>query len=69
MVRIHHERERLVELDQPVDQLFRILIVNVVVRGAMNQQQITFEASGVRDGGPLRVAFIVIRGQAHERSW
>ena len=42
-VGVRHQRERLVQLDQLVHQLFGPLVVAVVVAGAVDEQQVALQ--------------------------
>ena len=47
-IRIDHEVERLAQLDQFVGETFGPLEVNVVVAGAVDDQQLAFQSFGER---------------------
>ena len=45
-VRIFHERELLVEVDQPVDQALGALEMDVIVARAVDEEELALEAFG-----------------------
>ena len=46
-VRIRHEGEGFVVDDELIDERFRSLVVNIVISGSMDQQQMTLQLIGV----------------------
>jgi len=59
-IRIRHYRERFVVRDQLVDQQLRSLIVDVVVAGAVDDQQIAFQVFRKRDRRRVLVILRVV---------
>ena len=49
-VGIDHHLKLLVESYQPVDQLFSVLKMNIIIAGSVNDQQITFKTTSMGDG-------------------
>ena len=64
-VGIGHHLEILVERHQPVDQLFGGLIVDVVVAGAVDDQEVAFQPCGMGDRRSLFEPFGVDLRRAH----
>ena len=48
-VGVGHHRERLAQRDQAIDQGLAVLEVDVVVAGAVDQQQVALQALGMSD--------------------
>src|SRR5215813_3583337 len=64
-VGIGHEVERFPEFDEFVHQQLRPLVVNVVVAGAVHNQQMALQSCCEIDCRTLLVALDVVLGQAH----
>ena len=64
-VGVRHHGEMLIVSDEFVDQPFRALVMAVVVARAMDQEQISPELAGIRDGRAKAVIFGIVLGQPH----
>lgn len=49
-VGVGHEGELFVVFDEFVDEFFSSLVVDIVVTGVVDDEEVTFEVGGVRDG-------------------
>jgi hypothetical protein len=61
-VRVGHHGEELVMGDKFVDQGFKALVVDVVVRCSMTDQQITLKLVGKSDRRSITIALLVVLG-------
>jgi hypothetical protein len=64
-VRIHHQIERLPEFHETIDEAFRALIVDVVVAGPMDDEQVPAQPFGEVDRGPDPVPVGVLLRDTH----
>src|SRR5487761_2426424 len=64
-VGIVHEVERLAQVDKSVDEQLCSLKVNIVIAGAMHDEQVAGKALRKVDGGTIVVALLVQVGKAH----
>src|SRR5262245_40504697 len=62
---IHHQVERLAELDEPIYEALRALIVNVVITRAVDDQQLSTKSFGKVDSRSQAVARNIFLRQAH----
>ena len=63
-IRVGHHRETFVGGDQGVHESFRVLVVDIVVSRAVDDEQIALELVGERDGRSETIALgIVLRAR------
>ena len=64
-VRIGHDGEWFVMRHKLVDELLGALVVHIVVAGAVDDEQVSLQPLGMRDGRAVHLALGVVLRQAH----
>jgi hypothetical protein len=63
--RVLHKIERFPEFDEAVEEQFGALVVDIIVAGTVDDEQIAAKAFGKIDGGSGLVAGGIVFGRAH----